>query len=358
LEEELMKILKSLIPTVVAVFALAASGTAFAQCTAKPDAYTLQKKGQGNLVCEDFAGPNGVLMRSAEVCDNVTASISGATASWSINPMTGPCAGDIAIVDRADGTNCVYQYRVDKYADTGLSAPGNNNIKTVTVCTDQQLIGQFVDPGSDSIISTGDNCSFEAPSLQNAINSGEAGLDIAFAVGTPPDQSSQTLALCSNQRLVNGVPTLTQVQCVDRCETPIGYPDVVGKNAPDCTGPFPDGRLPIACRRCATSGEPDGLNPTGPNIPEGTPFCWELADRVAVTDGSSVEPPSPPLYDPQLTFRPHKFVSGGQFEWDRVDGTICYKITGQTAGGYPYSFYVPEGCPCDPQVSTCKNINL
>lgn len=355
-----MNIPKILLTAAVAVIALGASTTTFAQCTAKPDAYTLEKKGQGNLVCGDFAGPNGEVMQPADVCATVTTAPppSGTTASWSLDTMLPECAGDIALIDRADGTTCVYQYRVDKYADTGLSAPGNRNIKTVTVCTDQQLIGQFVDPGSDTIIATDDNCVVEAPSLQNAINSGEAGLDIAFAVGSPQG-SSQTLALCSNQQLVNGVPTSTQVQCVDRCETPVGYPDTVGKHAPDCTGPFPDGRLPIACRRCATSGAPDNLSPTGPNIPEGTPFCWELADKLAITDGSSIDPPSPPLYDPQLTFRPHKFVSGGQFEWERVDGTICYKISGQTAGGYPYSYYVPAGCPCDPSVdATCINIDL
>ena len=94
--------------------------------------------------------------------------------------------------------------------------------------------------------------------------------------------------------------------------------------------------------------------PTGPNIPSNTPYCWELADRVAITH-SDLDFPALET----LTFRPHKFKPGGTFTWDLVDGSVCYKITGQTAGGYPYSYYVPSGCPCDPSVdATCVNVQL
>jgi len=374
-----MNIKKSLLIAAAAGIALGASATSFAQCATSPFFTTLEKSGQGNLVCGDFTGPGGVLMRDASLFTTVTAPTGSSTTSWTLGAMSpSPLAGDIAIVEAADGKTCLYQYLVDLYADTNLSAPGNKNIKTVRVCTDSQLREQALSPDTDPPpIATNDGC--DGTTLQAAVEDqdGAQGIDLVFGVGTLSDGSEQQLAVCSDE--ATNQPT-TQVQCVDRCETPVGYPVLVGMDSQNCTDALPmgattlpDGRLPIACRRCATSGstkidsDPGSLYgmllhspPTGPNVPDDTPYCWELSHRVAETDGSIVaDPSSSPLYLTQATFRKINDVSGGQFTWGRVDGSVCYKITGQTAGGYPYSYYVPAGCPCDPQVDpTCVNINL
>lgn len=353
-----MKIPKSLLTAAVAAVALAASASAFAQCAAKPDVFALLKKGQGNLACSDFFGPNGVVMQNASVCGTVDISISGSTASWSINSMTQECTGDVFVANRADGQSCVYNYQKDTIADGNLTAPESSSIKDGIVCTDLQLVADPVSPDSDPPpVVTDNGCS--NTTLQAAVENQDASsgvpIDVLLGVGTSEDGSTQQLAVCTDQS--TNQPT-TLEQCVDRCETVDGWPLTVGKHSPDCTGEaefdpnafpmyFSDGRLPIACRRCATSGAPDFNPPTGPNIPAGTQYCWELESRVAETaDG--------------LTFRnPNGSTSGAQFTVQRLDGTVCYKISGQTSGGYPYSYYAPAGCPCDPSVdATCVNIQF
>ncbi|MDX1488613.1 MAG: hypothetical protein R3268_10465, partial [Acidiferrobacterales bacterium] len=339
-KEEHMNRSKVLLTAIVAIFALSAHPKAFAQCASGPLFTTLQKSGQGNLVCADFAGPNGVTMQDLSNFTAVTAPTGNSTTSWSTNLQSPSLlAGDKAIVEAADGRTCIYDYLVDLYFDPGpLTAPGNKSIKTVTVCTDSQLRGETLTPATDPTpLTTGDGC--EGTTLQAAVDDqdGAQGIDIVFGVGTQPDASEQQLALCSDRPnpagpIAAAASTGQQVQCVDRCETPIGYPVTVGMDSQDCTDALmgatalPDGRLPIACRRCATSGstqidsDPGSLYgmlihspPTGPNIPEDTPYCWELSHRIAETDGSIVaDPMSTPLYPSQLTFRNENVVPGGE----------------------------------------------
>ncbi len=327
---------KKLLAAGLSVVAVGVAATASAQqpalCTGNDQeeiTVVLRKDDQVELSCANFfgPGPTGELVQMVDAASLGAVDVvpSNGSASWSLAagaPLNN--TGDLAIAKSFNGQVCVYQYLADVVADAALTAPGA--FRSVTVCTDQTLRGTPIDPGEDpEPIATGEDCADFA--LQDGVDDR---FDIAFAVKTGSETAGagneQQLAFCSNQ---SSDPDNTQTRCVDRCETPVVGPL-------DCDGPLPDGRLPIECRTCATSGAPDNLVPAGPNIGPGDnlKYCWELSHRAT-----------------EDSFRPLTLQPGGEFSWERARGSLCYLMRGRTSGGYPYAYWISldgGACPCDP----------
>lgn len=345
---------------------LFASQPALAQvaCSNDAAAYSIveQKKGQGNGDCSIYKGPGGAPMYPLAV----DAPVGGLTTSWVALPgaENGPFA-DVAVVAAADGSTCIITYTKDIASDGNMTTANGKPVKEIQVCTDGMARAEPPPPPEPKPIVTGEDCEVVAEQLQTAIE-GLPQVDVVFGVGlVAPDSNATQLSLCSDRTPTDNGPVSHQRQCVDRCETPTGYPDMVGPEGSECGDPLPDGRLPIGCRRCATSGYPDYNRPSGPNIPDDgetvVPWCWELMTNVAETTGPLDPDADPALtYPPTWSYRPIERMDESTFSAKRVSGSLCYLLTGRTSSGYPYSAWVSlDGgtCPCDTSVdSSCVTI--
>jgi hypothetical protein len=290
-------------------------------------------QGQGSIDCSNFIGIGGP-MTSIQVDQDKFEATVDSPLLWSV-PDEIDDNVDVVFIGNSDGARCTQFYSGN--ATSGYAGAGTKDNKDVTLvaCTDgytEELPELPEKPKAPDITEGG--CDEE---IQKAIdNNPNYDWVIAGGRNLASGEDGNT-AICVDQSNTSN-ETFGMNRCVDRCITPSPDSDIPWYE-PESTeystycsdkGPF----FPIECRVCALSEEKgvvsDYFDPE-------TKFCWEQAQKATTVasegfvNGSFRLPPS---------------EQGGQgWKIQGYKGSKCYKISGTTQSGYPYSYWTPKGCP-------------